>query len=89
MRRNLIKIFSETGMSELKREYEEKLSEVNESVKASERTIKASDDQTDEITISDRIRSIKDILIGGERANDTQLKEKRYKKKLAAQKKLK
>lgn len=76
-------------MSELKREYEEKLYEVTESVKASENIGKPSDDPKDEIKITDRIRSIKDILIGGERANDTQLKEKRYKMKLAAQKKLK
>lgn len=75
-------------MSELKREYEEKLHEVSESVKASE-SVARSDDPKDEIKISDRIKSIKDILIGGERANDMQLKEKRYKKKLAAQKKLK
>lgn len=73
-------------MNELKREYEEKLQEVTESVKTSEST---ADDPQDETKITDRIKSIKDILIGGERANDTQLKEKRYKKKLAAQKKLK
>lgn len=73
----------------MKREYEEKLQEVNESVKTSESIVNVADDPKDEIKISERIRSIKDILIGGERANDTQLKEKRYKKKLAAQKKLK
>uniref|UniRef100_A0A336MYT3 Kinesin-like protein n=1 Tax=Culicoides sonorensis TaxID=179676 RepID=A0A336MYT3_CULSO len=38
--------------------------------------------------IMHRIESIKATLIGGERANDLQLKEKRYKKKLAAQRKL-
>ncbi|XP_063701606.1 osmotic avoidance abnormal protein 3 [Culicoides brevitarsis] len=38
--------------------------------------------------IMNRIESIKATLIGGERANDLQLKEKRYKKKLAAQRKL-
>jgi kinesin family protein 3/17 len=78
-------------MNELKREYEEKLQEVAESVKTSESNVNvtASDDPKDETKITDRIKSIKDILIGGERANDTQLKEKRYKKKLAAQKKLK
>lgn len=74
-------------MNELKREYEEKLQAVNENVKTTE--LKAADDPKDEIKITERIKSIKDILIGGERANDTQLKEKRYKKKLAAQKKLK
>lgn len=76
-------------MGELKREYEEKLQEVADSVKMSEGNVHLSDDPKDEAKITDRIRSIKDILIGGERANDTQLKEKRYKKKLAAQKKLK
>jgi kinesin family member 17 len=77
-------------MNELKREYEKKLQEVTESVKTSENITKTtSDDPQNEIKITDRIKSIKDILIGGERANDTQLKEKRYKKKLAAQKKLK
>lgn len=77
-------------MNELKREYEEKLQEVSESVKTSETIVKVSTEEPkDDTTITDRIKSIKDILIGGERANDTQLKEKRYKKKLAAQKKLK
>jgi hypothetical protein len=74
-------------MNELKREYEEKLSEVSESVKTYDKA--SSDDPKDDSKITERIKSIKDILIGGERANDTQLKEKRYKKKLAAQKKLK
>lgn len=75
----------------MKREYEEKLHEVAVSVKTSESVVNAavSDDPKDETKITDRIKSIRDILIGGERANDTQLKEKRYKKKLAAQKKLK
>lgn len=72
----------------MKREYEEKLLEVTESVKKSE-NIHVIEDPKDEIKISEKIKSIKDILIGGERANDTQLKEKRYKMKLAAQKKLK
>lgn len=77
-------------MNELKREYEEKLQEVTESVnKTSDITVQSLDDPKDDSSITDRIRTIKDILIGGERANDTQLKEKRYKKKLAAQKKLK
>lgn len=74
-------------MNELKREYEEKLHEVTVSVKKSENIVK--DVPKDEIKISERLKSIKDILIGGERANDTQLKEKRFKMKLAAQKKLK
>lgn len=83
-------LFSYLGMNELKREYEEKLQEVSESVKTSESIVKASSEESkDDTKITDRIKSIKDILIGGERANDTQLKEKRYKKKLAAQKKLK
>lgn len=76
-------------MNELKREYEEKLHEVTESVRISESIVHVSEDPKDDTKITDRIKSIKDILIGGERANDTQLKEKRYKKKLAAQKKLK
>lgn len=74
-------------MNELKREYEDKLQEVAVSVKKSESIHR--DNPKDDIKINDRIKSIKDILIGGERANDTQLKEKRYKRKLAAQKKLK
>lgn len=78
-----------SGMNELKKEYENKLIEVTENVKASENVVGVFEDQKDETKITDRIKSIKDILIGGERANDTQLKEKRYKKKLAAQKKLK
>lgn len=86
----MTKIFSsQIGMSELKREYEDKLQEVSENVRASESIVKASDGLNDDCKITDRIKSIKDILIGGERANDTQLKEKRFKKKLAAQKKLK
>ncbi|XP_053699464.1 osmotic avoidance abnormal protein 3 [Sabethes cyaneus] len=38
--------------------------------------------------IYDRIKQIKDALIGGERANDVQLKEKRYRNKLASEKRL-
>lgn len=76
-------------MNELKHEYEDKLHEITESVKTSESIVNVGEDPKDETKITDRIKSIKDILIGGERANDTQLKEKRYKKKLAAQKKLK
>lgn len=38
--------------------------------------------------ILSRIEQIKASLLGGERANDLQLKEKRYRKKLAAQRKL-
>lgn len=74
-------------MEELKHEYELKLKEVTEKPNLTEVPVKT--DFKEEIDITDRIKSIKDILIGGERANDTQLKEKRYKKKLAAQKKLK
>jgi len=72
-------------MAELKQEYEEKLANVTEVAD----TIKYSAGPRSEKKITERIKSLKDILIGGERANDTQLKEKRYKKKLAAQKKLK
>lgn len=84
-------------MEELKREYEEKLQKVTGSAKSTENlkstvTILENDitsnEQKSEIKLTDRIKSIKDILIGGERANDTQLKEKHFKKKLAAQKKL-
>uniref|UniRef100_A0A182LSI0 Kinesin-like protein n=1 Tax=Anopheles culicifacies TaxID=139723 RepID=A0A182LSI0_9DIPT len=38
--------------------------------------------------IHDRIKQIKDALIGGERANDIQLKEKRYRNKLASEKRI-
>ncbi|XP_053680225.1 kinesin-like protein KIF17 [Anopheles nili] len=38
--------------------------------------------------IYDRIKQIKDALIGGERANDIQLKEKRYRNKLASEKRI-
>lgn len=82
-------------MEELKREYEQKLQEVSEKAKtdeiqASKMTIPTDDNcAKKEIKITDRLKNIKDILIGGERANDTQLKEKRFKKKLASQKKLK
>jgi kinesin family member 17 len=73
-------------MEELKREYEKKLSEVSKSDET-KRSIENSSKHDEKIT--ERIKSSKDILIGGERANDTQLKEKRFKKKLAAQKKIK
>lgn len=75
------------SMAELKREYEEKLTEVTSNAKIVD-DISISHAK-DDAQINDRLKSIKDILIGGERANDTQLKEKRFKKKLAAQKKLK
>ncbi|XP_058813246.1 osmotic avoidance abnormal protein 3 [Topomyia yanbarensis] len=42
----------------------------------------------DKQEIYDRIKLIKDALIGGERANDVQLKEKRYRNKLASEKRL-
>lgn len=77
------------SMEELKREYKEKLSEVHETAMQPEQIILKNDEIKDDAQITDRIKSIKDILIGGERANDTQLKEKRFKKKLAAQKKIK
>ncbi|XP_058062945.1 osmotic avoidance abnormal protein 3 [Anopheles bellator] len=38
--------------------------------------------------IYDRIKQIKDALVGGERANDIQLKEKRYRNKLASEKRI-
>jgi kinesin family member 17 len=79
------------SMAELKREYEEKLNVVSANAKQSDQELKArneSNNEGGEVQINDRIKSIKDILIGGERANDTQLKEKRFKKKLAAQKKI-
>lgn len=76
------------SMEELKREYKEKLNEVQETVKPQEPKIIVNGESNGEAQITDRIKSIKDILIGGERANDTQLKEKRFKKKLAAQKKI-
>jgi kinesin family member 17 len=80
------------SMAELKREYEEKLSVVSANAKQSDQELKIINESNNEgggdEKINDRIKSIKDILIGGERANDTQLKEKHYKKKLAAQKKI-
>ncbi|KAG5682296.1 hypothetical protein PVAND_011656 [Polypedilum vanderplanki] len=78
------------SMEKLKKEYEEKLKEVTESMKNthSQKTENITSNNESDIKIIDRIKTIKDILIGGERANDTQLKEKRFKKKLAAQKKL-
>jgi hypothetical protein len=80
-------------MAELKREYEEKLREVSDNVKATDNnhhqsTVVNNNNTDSDTKINDRIKTIKDILIGGERANDTQLKEKRFKKKLAAQKKI-
>ncbi|XP_019933120.3 kinesin-like protein KIF17 [Aedes albopictus] len=42
----------------------------------------------DKQEIYNRIKQIKDALIGGERANDIQLKEKRYRNKLASEKRL-
>ncbi|CAO1400372.1 unnamed protein product [Diamesa serratosioi] len=73
------------SMKELKQEYELKLLNVKEITANTEPSLKEVQDET---KITERIKSIKDILIGGERANDTQLKEKRFKKNLAAQKKL-
>jgi kinesin family member 17 len=73
-------------MNELKREYEEKLQDVS---MESANKIQSKSTAADEDNINERIKSFNDILIGGERANDSQLKEKRLKKKLAAQKKLK
>lgn len=76
-------------MNELKREYEEKLHDVSKESanKTQQSAIRIT--ASDEDNINERIKSFNDILIGGERANDSQLKEKRLKKKLAAQKKLK
>jgi hypothetical protein len=79
-------------MAELKREYEQKLRDVNETERVADNNNGGNNQSTvnnSDTKITDRIKTIKDILIGGERANDTQLKEKRFKKKLAAQKKLK
>ncbi|XP_021693305.1 kinesin-like protein KIF17 [Aedes aegypti] len=42
----------------------------------------------DKQEIYNRIKQIKDALIGGERVNDIQLKEKRYRNKLASEKRL-
>lgn len=64
-------------MNDLKKEYEEKLRLMENNVVVNEGGEE----------IRERIKSIKDILIGGEKANDSQLKEKRYKKKMIAQKK--
>lgn len=62
-------------MNNLKNEYEEKLRIMETD------TGKGGDE------IKERIKSIKDIMIGGEKANDSQLKEKRFKKKMVAQNK--
>lgn len=73
------------SMMELKQEYEQKLLNVKQLTTNTEPSLQEVQDET---KITERIKSIKDILIGGERANDTQLKEKRFKKNLASQKKL-
>lgn len=73
-------------MEQLKQEYETKLQNVVQSSLKNDQT--ETEKLQKETEITERIKSIKDILIGGERANDTQLKEKRYKKKLASQKKI-
>lgn len=62
-------------MNSLKNEYEEKLRNMETDA------TKGGDE------IKERIKSIKDIMIGGEKANDSQLKEKRFKKKMIAQNK--
>lgn len=62
-------------MNDLKKEYEEKL-----------RNMEKGATEGGEV-IQDRIKSIKDILVGGEKANDHQLKEKQFKKKMIAKNK--
>lgn len=51
-------------------------------------TVASSSNKDLQLEVQNRIELIKNALIGGERANDIQLKEKRYKKKLAAQRRL-
>lgn len=73
-------------MELLKQEYETKLQSVVQTSLKNDQT--ENEKLQKETEITERIKSIKGILIGGERANDTQLKEKRFKKKLASQKKI-
>lgn len=75
-------------VEKLKAHYEkqfEMLAKKQEEVKDQNNNLKSPVSQAE---ILSRIESIKASLIGGERANDLQLKEKRYKKKMAAQRKL-
>lgn len=61
-------------MTDLKARFEEKISEVSIS--------------GDKVEVIQKIKALKSSLVGGECANDAQLREKRKRKKLAAQQRL-
>lgn len=75
---NLFTIFlpHSTDMMKLKAHYEDKILSLN-SVKPQ---------QSNEVV--EKIKALKSSLVGGENANNTQLKEKRKRKKLAAEERL-
>lgn len=82
-------------MEELKQNYEEQLmmlrpkNNEGDSLKSiTEQQLQVSGNKILQLEACKRIEMIKQALIGGERANDTQLKEKRQKKKLDAQRRL-
>lgn len=80
-----IKSYYEGQMKELiSKRNTEKVQEMKDGV-AAESPVKSPVDKQE---IYNRIKEIKDALIGGERANDIQLKEKRYRSKLASEKRL-
>jgi kinesin family protein 3/17 len=90
----------EAEVQKLKHEYEEQKIAKQELVMDVERVKKFYSDQMqalllknkdkyeDKNDIFDRIKAIKEAIVGGERANDIQLKEKRYRNKLASEKRL-
>ncbi|XP_044742970.1 kinesin-like protein KIF17 [Chrysoperla carnea] len=69
-------------MLDLKTQYENNLAKVNQEMKENEVKIVPKEE------IMKRLQAIKASIIGGEKANDEKLKEKRKRKKLAAEKKL-
>lgn len=82
-------------MEELKQNYEEQLMQLKSQSKELDTGRNKSSEQELvngnkilQLEACKRIEMIKQALIGGERANDTQLKEKRQKKKLDAQRRL-
>lgn len=82
-------------MEELKQNYEEQLMRLKSQSKEIETVRNKSSEQQLvngnkilQLEACKRIEMIKQALIGGERANDTQLKERRQKKKLDAQRRL-
>lgn len=76
------------NMEKLKHEYENRLTKLSIPIIPTSMTVPPSPPVIDSESVVERLQMIKNALIGGERSNDVQLKEKRNKKKYEAQKKL-